>query len=179
MTGTTILTGLEWHGLHDLLEYLLKVDNDMRKKGKTLFHNRSDVESALKELKRAKKVSRSREVYYTVNPLALNFDDANICVPERITINLTQPIVFGIANATCKGKGLYHLNIGITSWGNKLSEKFWSRMLLHYKRSLGAKKAAYRRKGFIVKYNKEIPDFREKKFHEGAKLFYDLKEVKK
>ncbi|MCK4526111.1 hypothetical protein KAW18_01970 [candidate division WOR-3 bacterium] len=178
MTGTTVLTGLEWYGIRDLLEYLLKVDKDMRKKGKTLFYKRSDVEAAFKELKRAKKSSRSREVYYVVDQLALNFDDSHICVPERVTIKLTQPVVFGIAAATCKGRGLHYLNIGITPWGNKLSEKFWNRMLLHFKRSVGGKKAAYRRKGYIAKY-KEVPDFRDEEWHEGAKLFYDLKEIEK
>ena len=96
----------------------------MRKNGKTLFHKRSDVEAALSELKRAKKASRSREVYYVVNQLALNFKDSHICVPERITIKLTQPVVFGIASATCKGRALHSFNIGITLWVINFQKSF-------------------------------------------------------
>ncbi|GAI12235.1 unnamed protein product [marine sediment metagenome] len=75
----------------------------------------------------------------------------------------------GIANACCKAMALHDTlkeireEVLLTDSGYKLAKKLWERCHLHWRRSVGARKAAWKRKGYIAEYG-EVPDFREREF---------------
>lgn len=170
------LSGIEWHNLIIIIENVLMIDDIFRKENKTIFNDREGVETALKELKEAKK--SKKELLYVIDKTATNDDERFLDAPESISLNPSQKAVFGIANAMCKAKGIDNITplLNNTNW--HLADKIWNRCLLYHRRQVGGKKASYKRKGYIAKY-KEIPDFREDKYHKSAKLVYDLKEIEK
>lgn len=121
---------------------------------------------------KTKKPGRHRELIAGNEKLLL-------CAPERVRIKATPEVLIGIADACCKTLGLHNAlkqEGGLLSTaGCELAKRFWKRCHLHWRRSVGGKKAAWKRKGYIAEYG-ETPDLRNPKYHEGAKLLYDLGE---
>ena len=94
--------------------------------------------------------------------------------PYTVYAKLFDDGLFGLSRAMCKVMSLENF----TTEERMLAQKFWNRALLHPRRKISGKKAAYRRKGYIADYG-EVPDFREDKFHESVKRVYDLNEVER
>ena len=63
MTNNLIITGYERKVLIDIIQKLLKIDNTLRKKNKTIFIDRRSVITALRELKAAKG-SKKRSTFF-------------------------------------------------------------------------------------------------------------------
>jgi len=196
-----VITGPEWKVLSEIIFLALKYDDLFREDGKTLFWRRNLVEVARDELNRAGQRGDLWILYVardgsdrvirirTKGPegheklLAKN-ERLLLSAPEYIRVEATPEVITGIANACCKIMGLHDTIKSergeqlLTEHGYMLAKRFWNRCHLHWRRSLGASKAAWRRKGYIVEYE-EVPDYRDPDFHEGAKLLYELEEVPK
>ena len=201
MTTQSILgmSGVEWKHLCDLVDMVLRSDDTFREVSKkTLFRNRADVEAAQKELKAAGERADLWTVYIereglnhpiairTKEPahypeLLVKNEKVIMCVPQRVRVKADQEVLVGIANACCKAVGLHDTiketgkEPPLSEYGYNLAKNFWTRCHLHWRRSVGASKGAWRRKGYIATYA-EVPDYREPEFHEGAKLLYELGE---
>lgn len=203
--GELVISGLEWDGLCKLLSTTLRWDNVFRGNiKKTLLFKRDWTEAALKELEKAGKraklwilyvemswedppMKRTRYIM-TKHPdrfkrLLASNERLLACVPKRVTLKTSTEVLLGIANACCK---LLGLNEALTKSGEGaiLSEagcafarRFWKRCHLFWRRSVGAKKAAWRRKGYIAEFE-DVPDFRDEEYHEGAQLLYDVEKPK-
>jgi len=190
-----IITGAEWKALTDIISRLLAEDDVFRRLGKTLFYNRKQVEFAQEELEKAAKRAKDWVLYIqregcshpimikTRRPerhkdsIAKN-EKLLLCAPEHVRLEATSDVLFGIANACCKAIGLHEAmeKALLSNLGIELTRSLWRRCHLHWRRSVGARKASWRRKGYIAEY-KEVPDFRDAEYHEGAKFLYDLKEA--
>lgn len=192
-----IVSGPEWRGLSSIVSVVLDNDDIFRKTiKKTLLRNRPCVEAAQGELKRAGTKAKFWVLYIkregcnhvitikTKKPerrqeLIAGNEKLLLCAPERVRIRATQEILIGIADACCKTLGLHDAlreEGGLLSTaGCELAKEFWKRCHLHWRRSIGARKAAWKRKGYVAEYG-ETPDLRNSQFHEGAKLLYDLEE---
>jgi hypothetical protein len=185
-----ILDGVEWMRIIEIAERMVEVDDACRVKGRTIFRDRSIVGIAISELKNAKKSRRWRHyvkqsfdngftkviIFIDNSP---NFDmKISACeeylesAPEFVRLNINEDILTGISWIMCKAKALGQI-LELTDYGKELADKVWKRCLLYDRRRIGGKKAAWKRKGYIVEYD-EVPDYREPEFHEGAKLFYEL-----
>lgn len=195
--SSLVMTGVEWRHLSNIVAQVLEWDDTFRQAiKKTLLSNRAWVEASQQELKSVVERGGSWLIYVmregsnhhivikTKEPrnyplyLAKN-EEMIMCVPEEVRVKATEEVLLGIANACCKAIGLHDAMKEIekesllTDFGYKLAKDFWKRCHLHWRRSVGARKAAWKRKGYIAKYA-EVPDFRESEFHEGSKLLYDL-----
>lgn len=177
--GTMIIDGLEWYVLLDITKTVLTIDDSLRKEDKTILHNRSKVEKAKEELGDIENRARKWRVYThtgckgdsinsfkTEDPewMKEQFSDVFMVVPDKARINMDKKgVALGIADACCKIMALGNSKIEdfeISDDTMELAEDFWNRSSLHFRRSFGA--------------YEDIPDFREEKYHEGAKLVYDL-----
>jgi len=194
-----VMTGVEWRHLCNLVSMVLAYDDTFRKAiKKTLLCNRTWVEAGQQELKRAGEIGGLWLVYVaragrdhpivikTKEPerhqeLLMKDEQVLMCVPQEVRVKATEDVLLGIANACCKAIALHDTmkeireEVLLTDFGYKLAKKLWERCHLHWRRSVGARKAAWKRKGYIAEYG-EVPDFREREFHEGSKLLYDLTE---
>lgn len=194
-----VITGPEWKGLCEIISIVLGNDDLFRESGKTLLWNRGQVEAARDELNRAAQRGKSWILYVlregsdhiirikTRNPnrheeLLFPNEKIVLSAPEHIRVEATPKVLTGIANACCKVMGLHDAVKDergeelLTEHGYALAKRFWNRCHLHWRKSVGASKAAWKRKGYIAKYE-EVPDYRNPDFHEGAKLLYELGEV--
>jgi len=198
--GTIVMIGLEWEWLRGLVSYMLRQDDSFRAIGKTLFFNRKWVESALEALEKAKRTKRYVlyiETTWEDHPsqirrvitdcperfkkvLAKN-ETLLASVPFKVRVKADRRVILGLISACCKA---ICLNKALKKIGEQpiLSEEmekvvwhWWKRFCLHFRRSIGAKKAAWRKKGWIVDYE-EVPDLRDEEFHEGSKLLYEIEE---
>ena len=163
------MTGYERELLKCIIQKLIKIDDKLRKKEKTIFIDRKSVKIALRELKEAK--GSKKGAWFVVRKEGLRIGDFD--APYQIYGKLSDNGLFGLSRAMCKAISLE----GFTIEERTLARIFWNRCLLYHRRKVGGMKAAWKRRGYVVKYD-EVPDLRECKYHEGAKLFYDLKEIK-
>lgn len=194
-----VITGPEWKGLCEIISIVLGNDDLFRENGKTLLWNRGQVEAARGELNKAGQRGKLWILYVaregcdhlirikTKKPerheeLLCHNEKIVLSAPEHIRVEATPKVLTGIANACCKVRGLHDAvkdetgNELLTEYGYALARRFWDRCHLHWRKSVGASKAAWRRKGYIAEYE-EVPDYRNPDFHEGAKLLYELSEV--
>ena len=199
MQSSLVMTGVEWRHLCDLISMVLSYDDAFRKEiKKTLLWDRSWVEAGQQELKRAGEIGGLWSVYVmregSDHPIIIRTREPQnyhlylasnermiMCVPKEVRVKTTEEVLLGIANACCKAIGLHDAmkEIGnegpLTDFGYKLARDFWKRCHLHWRRSVGASKAAWKKKGYIAEY-KDVADFREAQFHEGSQFLYDLNE---
>lgn len=196
------IEGIEWHYLLDLTTQMLNLDDNLRENHKkTIFRHRHRVETAKDELVRAVKGSKKwvhhieidyggnhnkRTIFITSDSRGLDMslspcERLVFSAPKQVRINATQDVLVGMADVCCKAQGLngaYSKNDKfLADTEIEFLKQIWSRCHLFYRRSVGGMKGAWRKKGYIAEY-KEMPDLRDSKFHEGSKLFYDLKELK-
>ena len=198
MASEFVINGPEWKALTDIVTRVLADDDVLREATKqTLFSNRKQVEAARDELKEAAERAKFWVLYIkregcdhlitikTRRPkkheeLIAGNEKLLLCAPEHVRVRATVDVLLGTANACCKAIGLHEVMDGgyLSDFGVELARGFWRRCHLHWRKSVGARKAAWRRKGYIAEYA-EAPDFRDQKFHEGSKLLYDVEEVEK
>ncbi len=193
-----ILTGPEWKGISDIVSIALSNDDTFRVAcNQTLLRNRAQVETAQAELKEAVRKAKRWILYIeregcdhlitieTERPgrhreLISGNEKLLLCAPKFVRVEATHDVLIGIADACCKAMGLHNalktINEKLLSEsGYELAKGLWNRCHLHWRRSVGARKAAWMKKGYVAEFE-EVPDLRDSKFHEGAKLLYDVKE---
>jgi len=199
------LSGIEWDNLCKILSTALHWDGIFREGiKKALLFNRKRTEDALKELETAGKRVKLwvlyvqmewtdppiKQIRYIVTKkpdrfkrLLASNEKLLACVPKRVRVRATPEIMNGIGNACSKVLGLNEAvkRFGkaeiLTEYGANFARRMWNRCHLFWRRSVGARKAAWRRKGYIAEFE-EAPDLRDASYHEDAKLLYDLEEVK-
>lgn len=191
--GIITFSGIEWMFACKIIRETLEIDDILRKHKKTLYPNetREWTEKALKELEAAADRAKiwiawvqGQYGLFTIEtrnkspPQKMLCDNEQIILfaPKNVSLRASVETLFGIANACCNAMGIHDVTgnyLNPTQY--KLAKHIWEKCHLHWRRSVGAKKAAWKRKGYIATYG-EVPDFRDPKWHKG-KLVYDMSEL--
>jgi len=157
--------------LHITLRRVLECDDALRELGKTLFWpgeddvGRRQVEKALKAMEEAKrcnivKVRREGNLIFKYKYPGLR-------------VEVDDEVVFGIGRACCKAIALHEMGIiALSDEHLRIVRRIWDRVHLYHKRKMAGIKAYWSSKGYKLKC--DIPDYRERKYHEESKFVYEL-----
>lgn len=168
MNGKITVDGVDFHLLKIITEKMIEFDDAFRKHGKTIFYNRESVDRAYNEMLDA--MNRAKDWTIHINREITDEDGRYLELPKRVHLN-PDKVLFGLPSVLCKSMDFIE-----DKYAKRFAKSYWKRFLLYYRRRIGGKKSAWRKRGFIAKYE-EAPDLRDQKFHKGSKLIYDLKEV--
>lgn len=140
----------------------LKIDDMAKEKGVRFFPlgdlEREVISQCQKRMERSYTQSRRMKIKRIFNGKSVDL--------EKFGFTFSYPEILVLSRIVCLTRSIDKRCQEALGWNEQereLAEKLWNRLLLVPRRSIGAKKGYL--KGFGIKVDWEVPDYREAKWH--------------
>lgn len=185
------LRSSEWTTLKIAAEWIRAIDDEFKQSGRTVFRwKRENIERVYKKIcdcpKRTKAAYKTFCKRYGVNEYPKWLDNLH-AIPAEMSIDvegidwnalesiLCKTLAFSDERPRCAEEFIKEIGFVLSQKGKETVKELLNRVQLLPRRSRAGTKSYLKRIGYKAEVP-EAPDYRKRKYHEGAKLLYDLGE---